>query len=695
MAYERPMTRLEFEAKYGTRASVQSEIFEQGFKPNDPNVKAAMGYFESMKTPNGKEFQFAQDSERNIFKKGFDVAKRVATDIPSDLVETGQGIMTAAREGRDNMVESARMGLEGEISPMQSAVGAGFAPIQAAVRAGGEGLLGAAKLFTTDEFEKAVAERIGQGVDSIAASETARKLGEVFDGLTDEQKFMLTRVIAPGAEIITSVGTGGAGAAGASAARREGRGLFDRIFNRGDADVPAQQADVPMSPQQQQLLPERAASVDDALQQTGRQLDEMEQNPNLTPRERERIANANLTFKERLVGITPDVKQRLEQMGPEKLQEYLDVVHTRNINDTAVTPYGHGARQAETAVERMEQQLRETGGEIGATRQRLGTIQAPIDNVRRIETTFNEQLAQLRLEVRNGQVVQKRGRVSSPASTGDIRVLNELYQDLQQVKQSPNLTNLIDFRGNVDSKINFAKSAREASNKVDPFGRQVRTAIKEVAEDVVGPTEAVRLRQYTDFMDAYGDLKSFTDRKAGGEYLLRVLLSGRGREAQELVQTIKTHTGMDLMDDATAMMLVTDLLGNQQTRNQFQQDIGRATSDALRSLSGDPVSIAGASVKWFIDKGVDVENVLKAAAAGSAAYILLPYVAEDGELLAPGVAVMGAMTPQVRRQAVQETIDALDVKRANLIRQGLSENSPQVRANEKARAEMVRQRDSN
>jgi hypothetical protein len=51
-----------------------------------------------------------------------------------------------------------------------------------------------------------------------------------------------------------------------------------------------------------------------------------------TPRAREEAAKSALTFKEKYIGLQPDQKRRLAEMGPVKLQEYLDAVHKRNID---------------------------------------------------------------------------------------------------------------------------------------------------------------------------------------------------------------------------------------------------------------------------------------------------------------------------------------------------------------------------
>ena len=141
----------------------------------------------------------------------------------------------------------------------------------------------------------------------------------------------------------------------------------------------------------------------------------------------------------------------------------------------------------------------------------------------------------------------------------------------------------------------------------------MRARLKEAGATIVGKSEAQRLADYSDFIEALDDIRSYTDRNAGGEYLLRVLLSGRGGEARKIVETIRKYTGTDLTDDAVMMTLVTDMLGNQKQKNLFAQELTKAGVDATRILSGDPSTIMERIVQFAKDKYLDAETVLKEA----------------------------------------------------------------------------------
>ena len=291
------------------------------------------------------------------------------------------------------------------------------------------------------------------------------------------------------------------------------------------------------------------------------------------------------------------------------MQEYIDIAKTRNVNDLAPTPYEYGSQQVRKAVAEMENVLNTTGSKIGQTRTKLGTYKADTTQLSKIENVLNQQADKLNLKIDKGVISQKAGTVAKVGS-GDIKALQEIYDNLLTVKSSPTLKNLIDFRGSVDSRINFGKMAREVSGEIDPLARQVRKQIADVGAELVGKTEAQNLARYSEFMDAYNELLSYTNRQAGGEYLLRLILSGRGGEARNLVNTIKEFTNIDLMDDATMMKLVTDYLGNEGQKNLFRQEITKAGLDANRILRGDVTGIVGSAVEKAGDVLFDPEKVL-------------------------------------------------------------------------------------
>lgn len=306
---------------------------------------------------------------------------------------------------------------------------------------------------------------------------------------------------------------------------------------------------------------------------------------------------AKPSLLQRWAGISPDIKNRIAGKQ-DKLKEYFDVAHARNNFDTLPTPLEFGATKVDNAVSKMEGLLNDTGGDIGKFRKKIATYKAIPDKVKTIETSFNSGLSKLNLEIRNGVIRQKPGTITKVNSDAEIKVLSDLYDNLLTVKQSPDLERLIDLRTLFDSKINFAKTSREVSSSLDPLSRSVRAEIAKVAAEIVGKSEASNLTKYSEFIDAYNQLKGFTDRKAGAEFLLKQVLSEKGGTSREVIQTIKEFTGIDLMDDAVMSSIATDLIGNTRQKSLFRQEITKAGLDAEAALSGNPQGAINLMLNW-------------------------------------------------------------------------------------------------
>jgi len=321
-------------------------------------------------------------------------------------------------------------------------------------------------------------------------------------------------------------------------------------------------------------------------------------------------------MRERSIGLTPDDKAQI--LGKEgMMQDYIDVAKTRNVTKDAPGVAEYAGDFARKAADDMQIKLNSKGNEIGDARIRLADEVAPPAMIKEADNLFADQLGRLGLQLDEaGQVVRIEGKIKQVGSDADIKALQEFYDEFQIVKADPTLTNLIDYRNLVQQKINFSKRAADTSSAIEPTARVMRRKIKEIAEEVVGPEEALKLAEYTEFIKALDDIRSFTDRKAGGEYMLRVLESGRGGEARAIVNTIKKHTGIDLQDHATMMKLAVDNVGNASQKNLFRQEISKAGVDTARILSGDPTSLIGRGFEFAKDRVFDAEKVLIRAARG-------------------------------------------------------------------------------
>lgn len=138
---------------------------------------------------------------------------RILADAPSDIAETFKGVIGAGRDAGENFAEAFTTP---NLSITQRFAGAIAAPFSGLVNAGGEALKGGAKLFTTDEFEQATNEALVAGGKAVMSSELGQKARQFYENLPDDQKYTLTNIIGPTANVMTA----GFGAGGTQAGSR-------------------------------------------------------------------------------------------------------------------------------------------------------------------------------------------------------------------------------------------------------------------------------------------------------------------------------------------------------------------------------------------------------------------------------------------------------------------------------------------
>jgi hypothetical protein len=308
-------------------------------------------------------------------------------------------------------------------------------------------------------------------------------------------------------------------------------------------------------------------SVDDVIVQASESLATAK-----TPSAVREVAEAEapkIGVREKWAGVRPDIKKRI-QGKQDNLKEYFDVAHARNLDDTLPTPLEHGARRVEEARDSLKGVLEETGSGIGNFRKKISTTRVGVDDILSVESTFDDALKSLNLVVKDGKVLRVKGKVAGKVSDSEIKLFQKLRDDIKRVKQSPTVENMIDLRNSMDNTVNFAKEAREASNVVDPVARATRGKIKEVNLKAIGKEQGKLLEDYSDLIGLLQDLNKYVDGRTGGEFLLKQVLSERGRIPRELMKKLSDYTGIDLLDDAVMAQLATEIIGNSAQKGLFR-----------------------------------------------------------------------------------------------------------------------------
>lgn len=592
-----------------------AELKQEGY-----SLKEIVSYLGGQRTGRTSSIEIKKQQAEDPIEKEKLVNKLnlVGLNLPSvdketveDLTQTGKGILGQFKQAGQDIVKTATDPNLSLGEKLRGTLSRAFSGGSRAVV--GEPVKGAIKMQLTPEQEDRVKKGISDVATEGANTELAQNIITKYQGLSPDAQREINNALGF-AEGLADIGT--AGLVGRftkpiletveQMVSKTTKPVVDTIFNGLGSMFPAGK---------------KYNSVDEVISYADSTLKKLDENIKQSGTgEMRMLAEEEAVIpniQEKWIGIDPDIKKQI-QGKPDLMQDYINVVQTRNLDMNTPSVYEYAGDFARKATEKMEEVLNNTGNMIGLARQKFGTFKANIDQVKSIENTFKQELDNLGLQVDVvGNITQKPNAIRKYGSTKDISALSDMWLELQTLKESSTLINLIDYRNFVQKNIDFGKSAREISDALDQPSKRLRAKVKEVAAGIVGKSEAKRLDDYTNFIEAFNDIKSYTDRRAGGEYLLRVALSGRGGEARSIINTIKEYTGIDLMDHATMMSITTDLLANSRQKNLFRQEITNAGIDVARILAGDPRGAIPILGKFLQDKLFNPEEVLLEAAGKS------------------------------------------------------------------------------
>lgn len=291
-----------------------------------------------------------------------------------------------------------------------------------------------------------------------------------------------------------------------------------------------------------------------------------------------------VSVTERMVWIRPDIKRRISGKR-DMLQDYFNVSHARNVDDTMPTPLAYASEKVVEARDKLVYQLDGTGSEIGKFRNKVKNVSVGIDNMNNIQKSFTDSIEWLNLTIKDWQVVRMPWKVKGKVSDTEVRTLQDIFDDIMVVKNSWKIEDIIDLRIAVDDKVKFAKTAREAWSNIDAVSRNVRKAAADANLSVIGKEQWQLYAEYSQMMDLLNDLNKYVNSRTWPEFLLKRVLSERDRVPAEMMRTLQKYTWIDLMDHAVMSQIATDIVGNWAQKWLFRQEIAKAWLDAQDIIS--------------------------------------------------------------------------------------------------------------
>lgn len=551
-------------------------------------------------------------------QKGIDRSSETLEDVK----QTFGGIKEAVTEGQEKTVEIGRKSVEGEQKPASGGLQFVGQQVQTTGNIISELIKGGVKSILTQEQEKNVKNFMKEAVTkymdlNLGGGDTP---GESLEELTAQYKVLkekrpeLAANLEAGAKIFEGAmefATGGATAEASIVGRELLEQTTKQISKNLNDALKKVKAKVP---EEKMLFKETDIEIPKSIEDLAVKADEAYDNIYVANLAKAKAEAPRVSFKEKLVGLRPDIKKQIAGKQ-DKLKQYFDIANGRNLDASLPTPLEIAGNQAKEARDVLQGQLNDVGSDIGQFRSKAKNLRAQNDQVENIQATFLAELDKLNLNLVEGKIIKKPGKVSKVQSSGDIKVLQELLEDFKTVKQNPTLENIIDYRSLVDGKINFGKSAMEASSSVDPLSRNLRKTIADEGATLVGKEQAAKLTEYSEIIDTLNELSGYVDRKAGGEFMLKRVLSERGGEPRALIQLIEQRTGINLLDDAVMARLATDVIGNDAQKGLFRQEIKNAGADVLAAISrGDTIGAASRFFEKGLDSILDQEKIFLEAA---------------------------------------------------------------------------------
>lgn len=596
---------------------------------------------------------------------------RILADAPSDIAETFKGVIEAGRVGGENFAEAfTRDGL----SVPQRGAGALVAPFSALVNAGGEVLKGGAKLLTTDEFEQATNEALAAGGSAAMSSELGQKARAFYENLPDDQKFMLTNVIGPTANVMTA-GVGGGGAQAGTRAIKSGiKSATESTVKRTAAEA-ADDIVRAANPAITETAKEGASNaVVDTIKGAGTQIKTF---LGRTAREAQDTASESRRLsqmpepKANLIrtGADERVVNVIDQATPEEVslyRELVDQAKKKEADPTPNTPQPKviAGREFLKPVEYIIEQRKSVGKQLGEYRKDR------LSKTRDIDTNVAFRNFHEHLKENYGVKFDKEGNIRTDAgtlATSDIPQIQKLYDQLRSDKKNSQVELDQWLQRTYKDYDLVQKREQTFSEEVSRIADYARSQVRELMPPDYNQlaTDYARLSKplndFVKLVNYKGNLDELTTKQLKtGEVALRVLGNAADRPQSVIDEILETATdrGYQSNIDLNRMIYITDQLEDLYDITPSRGFSGSATRGINQSSAGVAGDIATFNAIGLFDRAMSSRATQKEIQESFESY--LQYLDEGGErgTFVPAQQQKTEAAAKAADEAVDETLVA-------------------------------------
>jgi hypothetical protein len=618
------------------------ELKDKGYT-REQAVSNVLGLRYKLGSSINMEEKAKQADDENQAKQGLGIWG-VLKDMPSDIYEAGEGIVGAFKKVGETYKKNTEMINNGELTDSASIALGDLGALGSLV--GGvvdEVVIGAGKLLTPDQWEKAIVKKIGALGKDVMDTDAIQRMVGMYDQLDPNAKVALNGVlgIAHGVTSVTGAGeTIGLAKSGAKKAVELGGELLSRgrklggmvddglggLKKAGTAvDDVVDVTSVEKRMAQKQLVSEGKEVTDDAI------------NEIVTS---QKSGPVKVEMFDRLAKLDSKTLQAIKA-DPDLAEEFLVATLRANESKDARGILAYGGDIMRGYAKDVRTMLNDTGSQIGSWRKANANKVFKVDEM---DASFNNKLSDLKLAVYevddgSGNLVRSvnpiEGKVPEVKAT-DIKALNEMYKSFQILKDNPTLENIYSFRNNVDEIANFSKT--EVSKPLQKFARELRHDVAETAAKQLPEEQAMLMRDYSNLSGALNDIDELVGKKAGAEYMLRALASGRESVADDALAAIKKYTGNDVKNDALIIKYLMNNVASESQLTSMEQVISSATLRNVRDMA-TPTGLVDKLLDAGVSKFSNPERRFKKAIEGARGTKVNPLESPKGK--APDVNVGG------------------------------------------------------
>lgn len=560
---------------------------------------------------------------------------RVLSDIPGDIVDTFKGVIGAGRRGSEKFAEAfTTPGL----SIPQRVAGAAVAPFSALVNAGGEAIKGGAKLLTTEEFEASLSGAIGQVGEEIMSTDAAKKAVELYNSLPEDQKYTLSSIIAPMANVMTA-GVGGVGAKPVLNSLKEGL---------KQATKTTVKETVKRTPQEAAEAVVRAANptpnpIVDTISGAAKQITDFAKrtvNEAQDTAQTARRLNEMPEPKSTLIrkGADERIVNVMDNATPEEVKVYRELIEqakAKEIDPTPNTPQPKAVagREFLKPVDYIINERKSVGKQLGEYRKNLSTVKDVDTN-----PAFQNFHAYLKDNFKvkfdkKGQIIANTGTLAA----SDVKLVQKIYNQLRSDKTNSQ-AELDQWLQRTYKDYDLVQAReRTFSEEVPRIAEKARSEVRALMPEDYNKlaTDYAQLsrplNEFVKLLGYKGNLDDLTAKELKtGEIALRVLGNAADRPQTVIDDILETATdrGFQSNIDLNRLIYITDQLEDLYDITPTRGFSGSATRGINQSSAGIAGDVATMNIGGLFNRAMGSRASQKEIQEAFEAYV--KYLDEGG-----------------------------------------------------------------